>query len=74
MTARRYLGLLATTLAGVLVVLLARRHTARAQQLARAGRAVSRRIVDREARDSAAMQRWDNEGGATKGSTNAAIR
>jgi len=34
----------------------------------------SRRLADRNVRNREALERWENEGGATKGAVNAVIR
>jgi len=57
----------------VLLALSALRREEIAQKLERARRFVSRRAVDRDARESTARDRWDDDGGAPKGGNNAVI-
>ena len=74
MTAMRKLGALALVLGGVLVALSPRRRALVAQKLAQARGFLSRRGVDRDARDNEARERWEDDGGATKEPSNAALR
>lgn len=74
MTAMRKLGALVLVLGGVLVALSPRRRALVAQKLAQARGFLSRGGVDRDARDNEARARWDDDGGATKEPSNAALR
>jgi hypothetical protein len=66
---------LALALATALVARWPRRRAPAAKKLADTRRFVSRRIVDRDARDEQALVRWDDDGGANEeGGSNAAIR
>lgn len=67
-------GVLALALGGVLVALWRRRRARAAGQLACTRRFVSRRIADRDARDQQALVRWDDDGGANEGGSNATLR
>jgi hypothetical protein len=68
----RNLGMLALALGGALVALWRRRRAPASGKYPR--RFVSRRIADRDARDAQALVRWDDDGGANEGGSNAAIR
>jgi hypothetical protein len=70
----RNIGVLALALGGALVALWLGRRAQAAGKLAHPRRFVSRRIADRDARDDQALVRWDDDGGANTGGSNAAIR
>jgi hypothetical protein len=74
MTAIRRLGTLALVLGGVLVALSPRRRALVSQKLAQARRFLSRRNGGRDARDSEARARWEDDGGAGKEPSNATLR
>jgi hypothetical protein len=70
----RNLGMLALALGGALVALWRRRRAPSSGKRAYPRGFVSRRIADRDARDAQALVRWDDDGGANEGGSNAAIR
>jgi hypothetical protein len=70
----RNLGMLALALGGALVALWRRRRAPSSGTRAYPRGFVSRRIADRDARDAQALVRWDDDGGANEGGSNAAIR
>jgi hypothetical protein len=73
----RNLGMLALALGGALVALWRRRRAPSSGKRAYPRGFVSRRIADRDARDARdaqALGRWDDDGGANEGGSNAAIR
>jgi len=74
MATRQHFTVLALALGGILVALWRRRRARAAEKLAHMRRPVSRRIVDRDARHQQALVRWDDDGGANEGGTNATIR
>jgi hypothetical protein len=53
---------------------LSRRHRAVITQTLEQSRRFVRRIVDRDARDRGASDRWDNEGGASEATIDATVR
>jgi hypothetical protein len=67
-------GVLALALGGALVALWRWRRASAAGKRAHPRRFASRRIADRDARDEQALVRWDDDGGANDGGSNAAIR
>jgi hypothetical protein len=50
-------------LGGVLAAVITRRRTRLAERSSSSHRFISRRVVDREARDHQAQERWDDDGG-----------
>lgn len=69
----RELGVLAAMLGGVVVALLRRRRAIVAQKTAQSRRFVSRRVVDGDAGQRRACDRWDDDGGAKRGASDALI-
>jgi hypothetical protein len=61
----RTLAVLALVVGAVVVALSPRRRALIAQKLAESRRFVSRRVVDRDAREGTARARWDDDGGAS---------
>jgi hypothetical protein len=74
MATRKHFGARALALGGILVALWRRRRARAARKLTHTRRFVSRRVADRDARDQQALVRWDDDGGANEGGTNATIR
>jgi hypothetical protein len=76
MAAMRTLAVLTVVLCAVLAALSPRRRALIAQKLTQSRRFVSRRVVDRDARDWESWNRWDDDGGAgtKEGVHDAAIR
>jgi hypothetical protein len=74
MASMRNLGVLVVVFGGVLVALSPRRRRRIAQKLEESRRFVSRRIVDRDARDDQAHGRWDDDGGTWDASAAAPLR
>jgi len=65
---------LVLVLGSVLAAVSSWRRTRFAERSAESRRFVSRRVVDRDARDQQALERWGNDGGAMEGGRDATVR